>query len=44
MFSAVTVMKRIGAVSSSGGDVTQCNARGGNGGNGGAGDVEYDDD
>lgn len=31
----------LGAVASTGGNVDQCNARGGNGGNGGAGDVDY---
>lgn len=31
----------LGAVASTGGDVDQCNARGGDGGSGGAGDVDY---
>lgn len=31
----------LGAVASTGGNVDQCNSRGGNGGNGGAGDVDY---
>lgn len=31
----------LGAVASTGGNVDQCNARGGDGGNGGAGDVDY---
>jgi hypothetical protein len=41
---AIPLGVSLGGVASSGGPITQCNARGGNGGNGGAGDVDYDDD